>query len=365
MLRGRLFGVSVTADWSWLLIVALLTWSLAAYAFPNAYPGHSGTTYVVMALVGGALFFASLLAHELCHSLQSRREGVPVNEIRLFLFGGVSETSEPLPDPGAEARVVAAGPAATAALVVLFGALALLGDAVGVPVVVTGVLSYLCTLNLLLLVFNLLPALPLDGGRLLHALLWRRSGSMHKATLSAAVGGRALGGALLLLGFLGAAAGDVSAMWLALIGWFLLMAVQQEVRSARALLAIDGLAVRDLMATSLVTLSPSLTVAELADLLRRLPPHFVYPVVEEGELVGLLVLGTAGQVPLERRAEVRVRDLMISADAVPHLQPDLSAADAVRPLAHEPGRALVLDRSGHLVGVLAASDLNRHADQPH
>jgi Zn-dependent protease/CBS domain-containing protein len=357
-----LLGVSVTADWSWLLIVGLLTWSLATVAFPDAYPGHSTTAYVVMALVAGALFFASLLAHELCHSLQSRREGVDVVEIRLFLFGGVSETEGALPSPGAEARMVAAGPAATVVLGLAFWAAALLGGAAGLPEVATGLLSYLGGLNLLLLVFNLLPALPLDGGRLLHAWLWRRSGNPARATLSAAVAGRALGGAMVLLGLLGAMVGDVSAMWLAFVGWFLLMALQQEVRAARALLAIDGLAVQDLMATSLVTLSPSLTIAGLAELLRRVPPHFAYPVVEDGELVGLLVLGTAGRVPMERRSEVQVRDLMVPPDAVPHLSPELTAVDAVRRLSHAPNRALVLDRTGHLVGVLAASDLSRYGD---
>ena len=357
-----MFGVGITLDWSWLLILGLITWSFAAVAFPDAAPGLSTTAYVVMAVVAAFLFFASVLVHELCHTLQSRREGVPVGQITLFLFGGVSQTEAPLPGPGAEFRVVAAGPASSAVLTVLFWLSATAGHAVGAPLAVTAVLAYLARLNALLLGFNVLPALPLDGGRLLHAWLWRRSGDAQRATLAAAYGGRGLGYLLVVLGLLSVwSTGSLAGMWLALVGWFVLASVQQEVRAARAQQALAGLAVRDVMSAP-VALEPDLSIAALADLLRQVPSHTLYPVVEHGRLVGLLLLARAGHVPLERRSEVTVRDVMEPPESVVTIGPDLDVADAVGPLMKEPGRAAVVDPDGVLLGMVSASDVARAAE---
>lgn len=369
MLRWRMFGVGITLDWSWLLILVLITWSFADVAFPAAVPGRSTTAYVVMAVAGAALFFASVLVHELCHTLQSRREGVPIGQITLFLFGGVSQTEEPLPGPGAEFRVVAAGPASSAVLAVLFWLATVSGHVVGAPATVTAVVAYLAQLNLLLLGFNLLPALPLDGGRLLHAWLWRRSGDAQRATLAAAYGGRALGYLLVAAGLLSVwNSGSLAGVWLALIGWFVLASVQQEVRAARAQQAFTGLTVRDAMSAPPVWLEPDLSIAALADLLRdgmgHVPSHTVYPVAEHGRLVGLLVLGRAGRVPLERRSQVTVREVMEPSGALMTLSPDLDLTDAVTQLTREPGRAAVVGPEGTLVGMISASDVARVAEGP-
>ncbi|MEQ4204306.1 site-2 protease family protein [Actinopolymorpha sp. B9G3] len=358
----RVKGVPVGISWTWLVIFVLVLWSLAAVLFPATYPDLSGSTHLAMAAVATVLFFASILAHELSHTLQSMREGVRVREITLWLFGGVSRAEEPLPGPGAEFRVVIAGPIATAVLALVFAGLALLADVTGLPSSVTGVLDYLALINTLLLVFNLVPALPLDGGRLLHALLWWRQGDSASATISAAVGGRIFAVLLILLGLTSLlAGGGVGGIWFLLLGWFLLLAVQQEVVSARLEHAFTGLRVRDLMAHAPVTVDPGRTIAEFSKDIGRWPAHASYPVVRHGDLVGLLSLSRAAAVPKQERRTVHVSDVMFAGQDVPTVRADDLVVDAARALQRDPGRALVVDGgTGHeLVGLLSVSDLNR------
>jgi len=366
----RVRGVPIRVGWSWLLIVALVYWSLATVLFPTSYEGLATWEYLVMAGVATVLLFASLLVHELCHTLQSIREGVHVKDITLFLFGGVSQADDPIPGPGAEFRIVAAGPLASAALMVVFGAAAVSTHGAGVPDPWVGVLAYLARINGLLLAFNLVPALPLDGGRLLHALLWWRSGDGERATLRAAGVGRAFailligsGMALLLLG------DTVEGVWFAAIGWFLYQAVRQEVLSARATQAFTGLHVRDLMTAPPITLPPDMTIAELAEHLDALADHSAYPVVAGDRYLGTLLLSHAGSVPEVRRPGVRVVEVMTPAASLPVLHPDDEVVDAARAISASvttrgvdmPHSSVVLggETGAEPVGVLSTADLER------
>lgn len=362
MVLFRVKGVPVRLGWSWFAIFLLVLWSLAAAVFPARYPGLPSWSYLVLAGVATVLFFASLLVHELCHTLRSLREGVPVHDITLFLFGGVSRAEKPLPGPAAEFRVVLAGPAASAVLAAFFWALALAGRAADVPDVWTAVPDYLARINGLLLAFNLVPALPLDGGRLLHALLWWRSGDSSAATVHAARVGQAFAVALVAVGVLSLLTTvGVGGIWLALLGWFIFQGATQEEVNARAVHALSGLRARDLMATRLVTVDPEMTIEEFAAFLERQPSHPAYPVFDRtGRFVGLLPLQRAGAVPLERRASVRVGEVMLSGDGVPVVHADDLVVDDVAVLTGEPGRAVVLgDRSDDVVGLLSVSDVSR------
>jgi Zn-dependent protease len=369
MVVFRVRGVPIRVGWSWLVIVALVYWSLSAVLFPTSYEGLATWVYLVMAAVATVLLFGSLLVHELCHTLQSLREGVRIKDITLFLFGGVSQADEPIPGPGAEFRIVAAGPAASAVLMVLFGILAFAGNAAGLSDPSVGVLSYLARINGLLLVFNVIPALPLDGGRLLHALLWWRTGDHERATLLAAWSGRIFAILIISLGVVFLALGDtVGGVWFAAIGWFLYQAVGQEVAAARATQAFTGLHVRDLMTAPPVTLAPDMTIAELAERLDALHDHSAYPVVAGGRYVGTLMLSHAGAVPESRRGSVRVVDVMTPAELVAVLHPDDEVVDAAQTLgasvrsgADVPMSSVVLggESGDEPVGVLSTADLER------
>lgn len=356
----RVKGIPVGINWTWLFVFVLVFWSLARALFPVTYPGLSGSTYLVMALIATALFFASILIHELSHTLRALREGVQIREITLWLFGGVSRAEQPLPTPGAEFRVVAAGPLASAVLALGFWALAALARAAGWPEGVVGVPDYLARINALLLGFNIVPALPLDGGRILHAVLWRRSGDRSGATLSAAAAARAFAFMLIAIGLLGLLTGaDVGGLWFAFLGWFLLQAVHDEVFAAHLEQAVSGLRVRDLMAADPIAVAPGTTLEQLGQTTARRSPHGAYPVMEGGRLVGLLSLRRAAAVPRQERATATVADVMLTGERVPVVSPDDQVLATLETLQREPGRAVVLDGDGggEVVGLLSTSDL--------
>ena len=203
----RVRGIAIGAHWSWLVVAVLVAWSLAAVVFPTAYPGLGGDAYLVMGVVAAALFFGSVLLHELGHALVALREGMELDEITLWLLGGVAHLRGRPRSPGVEFRVAIAGPLVTLLLACVCYGVALTGRIAGWPPQVIAVAEYLALLNVVVLVFNLMPALPLDGGRVLRAFLWHRKGGFPRATRLSAAAGRGFGLALVadaLLLFAGA-----------------------------------------------------------------------------------------------------------------------------------------------------------------
>src|SRR5919106_4326834 len=187
---GRIAGISFGVNWSWLVVFALIVWTLATGIFPEMNPGFSDGAYVAMALVAALLFFTSLLLHEYGHALQARREGMEIEGITLWLFGGVAKFRGMFPSAGAEFRIAVAGPLVTLVIGVVFAGVAWLAD---LPGPIDGLVGWLGVVNLLLLVFNMLPALPLDGGRVLRAALWGARRDFAIATRLAADIGRGFG----------------------------------------------------------------------------------------------------------------------------------------------------------------------------
>lgn len=242
-------GIPIGVNWSWLVVFGLVVWSLASALFPATYPGFHGTTYLFMALTAAGLFFASVLLHELGHALRALREGMPIRGITLWLFGGVAHLAGSPPSPGAEFHVAICGPAVSAVLAAGFLGGAWVGDALGWPGTVQGVIDYLGRINVLVLAFNLIPALPLDGGRVLRSWLWRRQRSFIAATRSAARAGQAFGWLLVAIGLAGLFGGGsgFGGLWLAVIGWFLINAARAEAAGALIRQALGDLRVRDVM----------------------------------------------------------------------------------------------------------------------
>jgi Zn-dependent protease len=226
---GRVAGIEIDANWSVFFIFALVVWSLAAAILPSAVPHQSVAVYWVTGLLGGIIFYGSLLAHELSHSIIARRNGVEVSAITLWLFGGVSQLSGEPASAGIEALITIAGPLTSILLAVVFYLLALLSSAIGGLPLVVVLLSWLAILNLSLGVFNLIPAFPLDGGRLLDAFFWWRSGSRRRGLHAAVQVGRVFSFLLIGFGILEFFTGQVfNGLWIAFIGWFLLSAAGAE-----------------------------------------------------------------------------------------------------------------------------------------
>jgi Zn-dependent protease len=354
---GRIAGVEIGINWTWLIVFALIVWSLATQVFPDQNSGLSDGTYVVMALVASALFFASILLHELGHAIQARREGMEIEGITLWLFGGVAQFRGMFPSAGAEFRIAIAGPIVSFLLGVAF---------VGMAVVITGVEEvdgvafWLGSINLMLLVFNLLPALPLDGGRVLRSALWGARDDFAWATRVAAGIGRGFGYLFIAGGVaLFFWANAVSGLWLAFIGWFLLGAATAEARYLAVRDAFSGFRVRDLMVREPTTVTPEQTIGELMDGVVWTHRHTTYPVVEDGgRAVGLLPFRRVAQVPRKEWDERTVRDCMLPKDEVPILREDELLEEAITELGDGVGRGLVLE-GDRLVGFLSITDLVR------
>jgi Zn-dependent protease/CBS domain-containing protein len=354
---GRIAGIRIGVNWSWLVVFALIVWTLSQSIFPNQNPGLSDGEYVVMGAVAAVFFFLSILLHELGHAVQARRDGMEIDGITLWLFGGVARFKGMFPSAGAEFRIAIAGPLVSLVLGLGF---ALAAWQLSLTETVDGVAAWLGYINLMLLVFNLLPALPLDGGRVLRSALWGAKHDFRWATRVAAQVGR-------VFAYLFIAAGIAlviwesafSGLWLVFIGWFLLQAAGAEDRYLLARQALAGLHVRDLMVREPVTTGPDVTLGEFMDELVWHRRYTTYPVTEDGRAVGLLPFRCVAEVPRRDWDTRRVRDCMLPREAVPVVAPDDDLIDAAAELAeNDVNRALVLSGE-QLVGLLSATDVGR------
>jgi len=353
---GRYGGVEVRLNWSLLAIIALIVWSLTDGVFPSQNPGLAHNTYLGMAVVASLLFLASIALHELGHSWVARREGIEVDSITLWLFGGVSQLKGRFASPGAEFRVAVAGPLVSICLGVLFVLVAV----AGLPSAVDGVAAWLGYINLILAAFNLLPASPLDGGRVLHSVLWRAKGDFAWATRVASEIGQ--GFAYLFIG-LGIAMfifeGSFSGAWLAFIGWFLLQGARAEARYVATEQALGDLRVRDLMVRHPVTVDADSTIGRFMDDVAWSHRFTTYPVLEDGRPIGLLAFASVAAVPRSDWDTRRVRDTMFPLDDVPLLTQDEMAVDALEELSTPTGNRGLVVEDGHLAGLLSITDIAR------
>ena len=354
---GRIAGVQIGVNWSWLVVFALIVWTLAASIFPDSNPGLGRATYAVMAVLAATLFFGSLLLHELGHALVARREGVEIEGITLWLFGGVAKLKGMFPSAGAEFRIAIAGPLVSLGIGVLFVLLSLVGN---LPEPVDGVVVYLGYINLVLLVFNLLPALPLDGGRVLRSALWQAKGDFQWATSVAAYVARGFAYFFIALGlfelfFLSSFAG----VWLAFLGWFLLQAAEAEARYLSTRQALGGLRVSDLMVRDPVTVPSGLSLGQFMDDVVWSHRYTTYPVVDDGRALGLLHFRSIAQVPRREWDTRLVKDSMLPLEQVPAFDEEDDLVDALVTLrSSDLGRGLVLENN-RLMGLLSITDLAR------
>jgi Zn-dependent protease len=358
----KLLGVDIRLDWSWLLLAVLITWTLAVGLFPHSYPGLEPLTYWLMGGVAAAGLFASIILHELAHAAVARRDGLEIDGITLFVFGGVAEMKAEPASPMKEFRMAIAGPIASVAIAAACFLVASLGRGVGAAEAFIGVFAYLALINTILALFNMVPAFPLDGGRVLRAALWGWQGSLRRATRISATIGSGFGIFLIVLGLLSVLGGDlVGGMWWFLIGLFVRAAAAMSYQQVLVRKGLEGVPVKQIMNAEPVTVAPGLTLAELVeDYVYR--HHFkLFPVVEDGRLVGCVRLADIKTVP---------RDAWPSTDVAAIMQPCSEAStvapesDAIALLQRLPtvadGRFLVIDRAGRLLGIVTGKDLFRY-----
>jgi len=356
---ARIAGIPVGVSPWWLVIVALITWSLGASYFPEVVHGIAPGASYALGLASALLLFASILAHEFGHALVARRHGIEVEEIDLWLLGGVSRMRGEAHDPSDELRYALAGPAVTAVIAACFG-VALLALPSSTPAIIRALVEYQVLINGLILVFNLLPAFPLDGGRVLRSLLWRRSGDIGRSTETAAGVGRGFGMVMIFLGALEFLSGAPEGLWLALIGFFLVMASGQQAVGAQVQAALSGVHASDLMSSPVVSI-PERTSATQAATEYFLPHRYTsFPVVDDlGRAIGLVSVTqmealTSRQRTTQRVAEIADRDTQLIVSGNEDVATLLE-----RPAFAKAGRAVVIDELGRPVGLLSITDVER------
>lgn len=354
---GRIAGVKIGLNWSWAIIFVLIVWSLEAEVFPAQNPGLSHRSYALMGIAAAFLFFSSLLLHELGHALQARRDGVEIEGITLWLFGGVAQFKGDFPSAGAELRIALAGPAVTVVIGSVFVGIAELAH---LPSSVDGVVVWIGYINFLLLAFNMLPALPLDGGRVLRSVLWATKHDFVAATRIASRVSRFCSFVMIALGIvLFLRDGSLSGVWLAFIGWFLLQASASEARYPLIREALAGLRVRNLMVTDPVTADANQTLAEFLEHAPGTARFTAYPVLDGEQVVGVLPFSRVMHTPHRQWASQLVSAASLPLAEIAVLDPDESAIAAFAALsANGMHRGLVM-RDGRLVGLLSISDFAR------
>ena len=362
---GRVAGIPIGMNWSVLLILWLISWSLAGSYFPAVLPGHQSGEYWAAGLVGALLFFASLLAHELGHAIVATHLDVQVEGITLWLFGGVSKLKSEATTPRDELAIAACGPMMSIGISLGFLLAAAGLSAAAAPELIVGLGLWLGTVNGILALFNLAPAAPLDGGRLLMAWLWHRRGNRLEAVVSAANAGRVFGYALIVVGLVEFAVGlGLSGLWLVFLGWFLLSAAQFEKSQAVQLNALAKHLVGELMTANPVVVPENLSVAALLDDFVLSHRFSSFPVqASDGKITGLVTLAKLRLVPASSRDMTCVKNIQTPISELVLTTPDERADQlATRLASSADGRALVMDH-GTLLGIVSSTDVMRSIDR--
>jgi Zn-dependent protease/CBS domain-containing protein len=368
---GSVRGIRIEANWSVAIIFLLIAFGLATLQFPSVNPHLSAVTYVIAAIITAAAFFASLLAHELAHSFVARHYGLRVDKITLWIFGGVSQLSGDVPSPSTEVWIAGVGPLTSFVIgAVLVAAAVGFGQTHPAHASIGGVfgtaLAYLGITNLALAVFNVIPAAPLDGGRLLRALIWWRTGDQVKATVWASRAGQAFGWVFVVGGLYAFfATRQWTWLWFALIGWFLISAATSEAQQALITGRLRAIQAYQIMTPNPVTVPGSATVSEfLANYLFR-ARHQAFPVTDDGSgaVTGLVTFNRIKQVPPGERDRARLADIACPLSDVATARPGDAVSDLLPRLTECADRRALVFSDGHLAGIISPSDIARMLDR--
>jgi Zn-dependent protease/predicted transcriptional regulator len=376
---GKIFGINIHIDWSWIFIFLLVTWNLAGAVFPSLHPDWSVATNIALGVVAALLFFLSILLHELAHSLVAKARGLPVRRITLFFFGGVSNIEREPPSPKTEFLMAIVGPLTSILLGILFTwwgrqSVPAVAGALQNPMQVlrgldplSTMLLWLGPINILIGLFNLIPGFPLDGGRVLRSILWAVMDNFRRATRWATALGQSIGWLMILAGIamvfgvtlpvLGTGIGN--GIWFAFIGWFLINAASQSYQQVLIEDMLEGVPITRLMREPAPSVSPDMPVSTLVyDHVMR-GDERAFPVMENDHLVGMVYAENLRDVDRSQWDTTTVRDVMVPANELDAVSPREDAMDAFQKLAQKEMRQIPVVQNGELVGMLRRRDILR------
>ncbi len=357
-------GIPVRIHYTLWLVLLLIAWSLADGYMPVHYPGLGLATYWAIGIVSAVVLFISVFLHELSHSYIAKKNGLPIAGITLFFFGGVSSLTEEPKDASLEVRMAAAGPLTSFLIAIVLGTFWFFTTLTGpetsmnpwTPIIAT--LYYAGLLNGVLGAFNLIPAFPLDGGRVLRGTLWARSKNLIQATASATRVSEAISLIMMAVGLLFVVFGDfVDGLWILFLGWFIRSGAETSLRQTRLTESLTGVSVGDIMTRNLLSVSPDASVQQLVTDYFLVHPHGGYPVVSEGKLLGVVTMDSVRSIPREKREYEKVSEAMVPFERTLTVNPTTFAVDALQLMAkNRLGRVIVMD-GDKIAGILTRGDL--------
>lgn len=376
---GRIFGINIHIDWSWIFIFLLVTWNLAGVVFPSLHPDWDMTTNILLGIVAALLFFLSILLHELAHSLVAKARGLPVRRITLFFFGGVSNIEREPPSPKTEFLMAVVGPLVSILLGIGFFWL----GRQNVPALTTGLsdptqllrnldplstmLLWLGPINVIIGLFNLIPAFPLDGGRILRSILWAGMDDFRRATRWATGIGQGFGWLMIVAGIAMVFGADLpilgtglgNGIWFAFIGWFLINAASQSYQRVLIEDMLEGVPITRLMREPATGVSPDMPVSTLMYDHVMNGDERAFPVLDNGRLLGVVYMESLRDIDRSNWNTTTVKEIMVPEQELDVITPRDDAMDAFQKLARKEMRQIPVVKNGELIGMLRRRDILR------
>jgi Zn-dependent protease/CBS domain-containing protein len=362
---GRVFGFKIDLDYSWFVIFFLILGTFTGVVFPFSAPGLGRDVYLLMGAIGAFLFFASLLLHELAHAFVARWKGIEVEGITLFIFGGMARTRSEASRPIDELQVAGVGPLASFFLSILFYSVAFVAVRSGWPPPIFAVAEHMGFLNLALAVFNLLPGFPLDGGRLLRAVIWSITRDLRRATHIATSAGRVLGWLVIAGGVWLLLAGGqlVSGLWFIFIGWFLAQAASASYQQLLLRHVLAGRVARDAMTHFPETVLPDVTLDELVENYLMKRPYNSFPVTDDGIVIGMVTLSQVKRVPAAEWPTLRVADVMTPLVDTLIVSPQSPMTEVIERMSENETRRVIVAQEWELRGIITGGDIANWLDR--
>ncbi len=354
---GRIFGIDINVDSSWFLIFVLFSWVLAANYYPQGYPGWSTGLYWLIGILTSLFIFSSVLIHELAHSIAAIKQGEKVRNITLFILGGVAQITEEPKRPLQELVMSLVGPLTSFGLGFVFFILALILRGIGDPLYAMA--SYLALINIILGIFNLLPGFPMDGGRVLRAIIWQVTGNLRQATRIASKTGQGFAFLLMVLGGIQVLRGYLSGLWLIFIGWFLHSAAVRGYRRVMVEAVLKGVKAENLMTKDYQSVRHDLSVQKLVDDFILKKKERVFLVLEEDEVRGIVCLEDVKATPREKWSDETVEDIMTPREELMFVSPEADGNTILNSLTAKDIHQVPVLKDGKITGIICRSDILR------
>jgi len=354
---GRIMGIPVRLHFSWFVIFGLITWLLATQYFPQVAPDLPRATNWIRGAVAALLLFLSVIIHELSHSFVAIRYRIPITSITLFIFGGVAQMKKEPASPKIELNMALAGPFSSYVLGLIFFILyKLVGDYSGLKAIA----SYLFQLNIILGTFNLIPGFPMDGGRVLRAILWEKSGDYLSATKKASKIGQGIALIFIFLGLISIFTGYLGNVWFLLIGWFLYTAAQSSYQQATARGILSGVRVREVMVREVISVNAETPVSVLVDDYFLRYGYGGFPVMDSEKIVGIISLKEIKEIPRDRWTGISVKSVMQQFDDSLITFEDDDISDTLERMVKEDKGRLIVITNGKMAGLITRSGISRY-----